>query len=83
MKRIAQSLIKGYALLVSPFLGQNCRFYPTCYAYAHDAIEHHGVFKGIGLSIKRIAKCHPYYKGEYEDPVPAKSGQNHQGGDSD
>ena len=83
MKRVAQALIKGYALLVSPFLGQNCRFYPTCSCYAHEAIERHGVIKGTWLGIKRIAKCHPYYKGEYDDPVPPKSCQNCQVGDSD
>ena len=70
IKKLAQALIRIYALLVSPFLGRNCRFYPTCSCYAHQAIEHHGVLKGTWLAVKRIAKCHPYYKGAYEDPVP-------------
>lgn len=65
-----QAVIKLYALLVSPLLGQNCRFYPTCSCYAHQALEYHGFVRGVFLSIRRILKCHPWYKGSFHDPVP-------------
>ncbi len=72
IKSIIIAFIKGYRFILSPFLGQNCRFYPTCSAYSIEAFEKHGVFKGVYLSIKRILKCHPWYKGEMVDPVPTK-----------
>ena len=70
MKIILKGFIKLYVLMVSPFIGQNCRFHPTCSAYAYNAIETHGVLKGSVLAIKRLAKCHPLYKGNANDPVP-------------
>lgn len=73
MKRALQIFIKGYSALVSPFLGRNCRFHPTCSAYADQAIEHHGALKGLWLTLKRIGKCHPWYKGKHHDPVPDKA----------
>ncbi|BBB26846.1 conserved hypothetical protein [Amphritea japonica ATCC BAA-1530] len=66
-------LIRIYQYLISPFLGPNCRFYPTCSAYTLEAIETHGVLKGFWLGIKRIGKCHPGHPGGY-DPVPPCSG---------
>lgn len=72
MKKIAQGIIKAYAYMLSPFLGRNCRFHPTCSAYAHQAIEDHGTVKGVWLGLKRIAKCHPFHKGHAHDPVPPK-----------
>ena len=62
-------LIKTYQLLLSPFLGKNCRFTPSCSAYSIRAFESHGILKGIELTIKRIMKCHPWGKSGY-DPVP-------------
>lgn len=62
-------LIKAYQLLLSPILGSACRFYPTCSQYAYEAVGRHGVIKGLFLSVKRIAKCHPFHAGGY-DPVP-------------
>ncbi len=50
-------------------LGANCRFYPTCSAYTIQAIEKYGVLKGSWLGLKRICRCHPFYKGNYYDPV--------------
>ena len=50
--------------------GASCRFHPTCSAYMIEAIESYGVIKGIVLGVKRILKCHPFYKGNYDDPVP-------------
>lgn len=70
MKRILKALIKAYRYLVSPFLGRNCRFHPSCSAYTQQAIETHGALTGSWLGLKRICKCHPYYKGSALDPVP-------------
>ncbi|MGB0733616.1 MAG: membrane protein insertion efficiency factor YidD [Pontibacterium sp.] len=61
--------IRGYQLFISPFLGNNCRYYPTCSHYTLQAIEIHGVIKGLWLGTKRILRCHPYTDGGI-DPVP-------------
>ena len=61
-------LIRIYQVFLSPFLGRCCRFYPTCSAYTVDAIEMHGVIKGVYLGVRRILKCHPFHSGGY-DPV--------------
>lgn len=73
IKKLLISLIRVYSFLLSPLLGQNCRFHPTCSAYAREAIEEHGALKGLFLGIKRILKCHPWHKGEMLDPVPPKN----------
>ena len=65
-------LIKGYRYFISPLLGQNCRFYPSCSAYAEEALNTHGLLKGSWLSAKRIGCCHPWHAGGY-DPVPPKT----------
>lgn len=65
-------LIKGYQVFISPILGQNCRFHPTCSCYAHRALEQHGLVKGTWLSIKRIMKCNPLHPGGF-DYVPGTS----------
>ncbi len=62
-------LIRLYQLCISPFLGQCCRFYPTCSDYAMDAVAKHGIFKGSWLTLKRLVKCHPWHKGGV-DNVP-------------
>ena len=67
--KLCLSSIKGYQLLVSPLLGSNCRFYPSCSSYAAESIENHGVIKGGCLSFLRLIKCHPFHAGGY-DPVP-------------
>jgi hypothetical protein len=69
MKRILLALIGAYRLLLSPVLGASCRFYPTCSAYAAEAIETHGALRGAWLALKRIVKCHPWHPGGL-DPVP-------------
>ena len=66
---LAISLIRLYQLLLSPLLGQRCRFHPSCSQYTMEAIRLHGVIKGIWLGIKRLLKCHPLHAGGY-DPVP-------------
>lgn len=63
------SLIKMYKLLLSPLLGMNCRFEPTCSNYCEEAIKRHGLIKGLIFFMKRISKCHPW-GGSGFDPVP-------------
>jgi uncharacterized protein len=65
----AALLIRGYQLLLSPMMGTHCRFYPCCSNYALEALDTHGFCKGAWLSVKRIARCHPYSSGGH-DPVP-------------
>lgn len=65
-------MIRFYQWAISPLLGSNCRFYPTCSRYTYEAIETHGVVKGIYLGFRRILKCHPFHPGGI-DPVPGKS----------
>lgn len=62
-------LIRFYSYLISPLLGQNCRFYPSCSIYTQEAIEKHGVAKGLWLSVRRVSRCHPFHEGGV-DPVP-------------
>ncbi len=71
MRKIVINLIKAYKLLLSPFLGQNCRFYPSCANYTAEAVEVHGVIRGGYLGVRRILKCQPLHEGGY-DPVPAQ-----------
>ncbi len=61
--------IKAYQLLLSPLLGSNCRFLPTCSQYAAEAISQHGARRAIWLTITRITRCHPFGGTGY-DPVP-------------
>ena len=69
MKRALLALIRMYQLTISVLLGPRCRFYPTCSSYSSQAIDTHGVNKGLRMSLARIGKCHPFHSGGY-DPVP-------------
>ncbi len=69
MSRLLIALVKAYRYLISPMLGPRCRFTPTCSEYALEALQKHGALKGGILTIKRVARCHPYHPGGY-DPVP-------------
>ncbi len=69
MKTVLTFFIKIYQLCISPFLGKNCRFYPTCSDYAKEAIQKHGSIIGTWLTLKRLIKCHPWHPGGH-DPVP-------------
>ena len=63
--------IRVYQLIISPMLGSNCRFIPTCSEYSMESLREYGLIKGIFLSIKRIGKCHPWGSHGY-DPIPTK-----------
>lgn len=76
MQTLIIAFIKLYRALLSPFLGQACRFEPTCSRYAEEAIKTHGAIKGGVLSIKRICSCHPWNDGGF-DPVPEKHNCQH------
>lgn len=69
MKKIILFLIRGYRKFISPLLGHNCRFYPTCSIYTYEAIEKYGLLKGMFLGTKRLLRCHPFHPGGV-DPVP-------------
>ena len=63
--------VRVYRLVFSPMVGKSCRYQPTCSAYAMEALEKHGAFKGSWLAAKRIGSCHPFGGSGY-DPVPEK-----------
>ena len=68
IKKIMIFLIRFYQLCISPLLGNNCRYYPTCSQYAIEAIEKKGIIRGSWMAVKRICRCHPWHAGGY-DPV--------------
>lgn len=70
-KRVLQALVRLYQLTLRPYLGQQCRFYPTCSDYAMTALEDHGALRGSYLATHRIFRCQPFHPGGC-DPVPEK-----------
>jgi putative membrane protein insertion efficiency factor len=66
-------LIRLYQLTLSPWLGNPCRYEPTCSRYAAEAIERHGALRGVWLAAKRLGRCHPWGRSGY-DPVPVADG---------
>ena len=68
-QRALIGVVRGYRLLLSPWLGSSCRFTPTCSAYALEALQRHGAGAGSYLMLARIARCHPWCEGGH-DPVP-------------
>jgi putative membrane protein insertion efficiency factor len=69
MRALLIGFIRFYQWCVSPLLGANCRYYPTCSCYAQESIERHGALRGLWLALRRIGRCHPWHPGGY-DPVP-------------
>jgi putative membrane protein insertion efficiency factor len=72
MQRLLIILVKGYRLLLSPWLGSACRFEPTCSVFALQALERHGAAHGSYLTLRRLGRCHPWCEGGH-DPVPGAS----------
>jgi len=68
------AIIKFYKYFISPLLGSNCRFYPSCSSYSLEALQRHGAIIGSYLTVKRLLKCHPFHQGGI-DPVPEKFGK--------
>lgn len=68
MKKMALFAIRIYRAAISPLLGPNCRFAPTCSEYSMEAVEKYGVLSGAWFSLKRFAKCHPFHPGGF-DPL--------------
>ena len=68
MKAVLLLLIRLYQYTLRPLLGANCRFYPSCSDYAREAVDRHGVWKGVALAVRRILRCHPFQK-NHIDPV--------------
>jgi hypothetical protein len=63
MRKAALLAIRLYQLVLSPLLGRQCRFYPSCSSYTREAVEKYGVLKGIFIGGKRLLKCHPFHPG--------------------
>ena len=70
MKKLFLLLIRFYQTQISPLFPPCCRFTPTCSAYAYEAIQKYGALKGGFLALRRFLRCHPFYKGDFHDPVP-------------
>ena len=75
-KQIALLMIRFYQRGISPYFGAKCRHIPTCSQYTYEAIQVHGVAKGILLGMVRLSKCHPFHEPMY-DPVPPKKDTSH------
>jgi putative membrane protein insertion efficiency factor len=71
MRFVLKFLIRVYQVALSPMLGPNCRYYPTCSQYAIEAIDTHGSLRGAWMTLKRISRCHPWHEGGF-DPVPGR-----------
>ena len=73
VRALLLGLIRLYQLTLSPWLGRQCRYEPTCSNYAAEALERHGVRRGVWLAARRLGRCHPWGRSGY-DPVPALRG---------
>lgn len=77
MVKLAVGLIRLYRFAISPLLGNNCRFHPSCSTYAEEALTTYGFFKGGYMTARRLIKCHPFHPGGY-DPVVEDSNNKHE-----
>ncbi|HYN10822.1 MAG TPA: membrane protein insertion efficiency factor YidD [Vicinamibacterales bacterium] len=72
---VGVGLIRAYQLLLSPFVGGACRFEPSCSEYARQSVEVHGLWKGLWLATRRIARCHPFARPGFDPVPPADAGR--------
>lgn len=80
MRTVLIGLIRIYQLALSPWLGSNCRFAPSCSQYAIEAIRQHGVWRGLLLGGRRVSRCHPWNEGGFDPvPEPANAERTHGG----
>lgn len=73
MKYVLVALLRMYRFAISPLYGDVCRYYPTCSAYALESVQVHGAVKGSWLSVRRLARCHPWAAGGFDYVPPRKS----------
>jgi putative membrane protein insertion efficiency factor len=73
MARVLIALIRVYQKLLSPFLGGQCRFHPSCSEYGAECLRLHGALYGSWLTVRRIGRCHPWNPGGYDPPPPPKA----------
>lgn len=72
LARLIALPVKAYRLILSPWVGKSCRYHPSCSAYALEALDKHGAFKGSYLAFRRIARCHPFGGSGIDNVPPAK-----------
>ena len=73
MKYVLIGLLRAYRALISPLYGQVCRYYPSCSAYALEAVQVHGSIRGSWLAVRRLARCHPWAAGGVDKVPPRRS----------
>lgn len=78
MNQVLVVIVKVYQYLLSPFLGNHCRYHPSCSSYAIEALQTHGSMRGLWMALKRVSRCHPWHEGGY-DPVPEPKQKNTHG----
>lgn len=74
LQRLLVALIRVYQYMLSPWIGNQCRFTPTCSEYARQAVVLHGALKGLWLALRRVGRCHPWHPGGH-DPVPPRDSE--------
>lgn len=70
--KIVSFFFRCYRVLISPLLGNRCRFYPSCSIYFEESVKNQGVLKGFILGFNRLLKCHPFHQGGFDPPIPVK-----------
>jgi putative membrane protein insertion efficiency factor len=72
MTAVLLAVLRGYRAAISPLLAPRCRFHPSCSAYALEAVGRYGAWRGGGMALRRVGRCHPFHRGGY-DPVPSRA----------